>query len=49
MLQRLHNLVRHPIEIDRGASPDAVESAYRNVLERAHPSFDGSHLTMWRP
>jgi hypothetical protein len=25
MLQRLHNLVRHPVEIDRGAGPDAVE------------------------
>lgn len=43
MLQRLHNLVRHPAEIDRGAGPDAVESAYRDVLERARPSFDGSH------
>lgn len=43
MLQRLHNLVRHPVEIDRGAGPDAVESAHRDVLERAQPSFDGSH------
>lgn len=37
MLQRLHNLVRHPVEIDRGAGPDAVESAYRDVLERRTP------------
>ena len=49
MLQRLHNLVRHPIEIDRGAGPDAVESAYRDVLERRTPPSTGHILTTWRP
>ncbi len=41
MLQRLHNLVRHPVEIDRGAGPDAVESAYRDILERRTPPSTG--------
>lgn len=49
MLQRLHNLVRHLVEINRGAGPDTVESAYRDVLEgRTRPST-GHILTMWRP